>query len=781
MSKPTYEELEKRVKELEKAETGRKNAEEELRASEEKYRSVFENTGTATVIVENDTIISMSNAEFEKLSGYTREEIEGNMSWTDFVVKDELERMKKYHHERRKKGGKAPNQYEFRFVDKNKIIKDIFLVTDGISGTKKSVASLLDITNRKRMEEALRMSEERFKDLAEMLPEAVFETDREINLTYANRRAYELFGYSEGDQVLGMSGLEFIAPKDRNRTKANIAMRMRGNDPGTVEYQALKKDGSVFPVLFHASPIMKKGKLFGFRGIIVDITEHKKSEETLKESEERLRMVVENMPVMMDAFDDKGTIIIWNRECEEVTGYNADEIVGNPRVAELLYPNEDYRTYIIEQLVKYGSNFRNHEWVITCKDGSKKTISWSNISEKFPIPGWYSWAIGVDVTERKQLEEERAKASKLESIGILAGGIAHDFNNILAAILGNISLAKMYIENRSEAEKLLSEVEKASLRAKDLTQQLLTFAKGGSPVKEISELPELIKETIKFSLRGSNVRYRTSIPYDLWPANIDKGQISQAVGNLVINAQQAMPEGGTINITVENVIVTAENNLPLQEGKYVKISIIDKGTGISAEHLPKIFDPYFTTKQKGSGLGLATTYSIIHRHDGHITVESEDGVGTTFYIYLPASSKEIEKKEAVNEESKVITGKILVMDDEPAIRKIVYEILARCGSEIEVANDGEEAIKLYKKAMDSGKPFDIVIMDLTIPGGMGGKDAIKKLLKIDSEVKAVISSGYADDPVVSNYKEFGFKDKISKPYKIEELKKVLNEVLSKGK
>jgi len=439
MSKPTYEELEKRVKELEKAEAGRKKAVEELRASEEKYRSVFENTGTATLIVENDTIISMSNAEFGKLSGYTREEIEGNMSWTDFIVKDDLERMKKYHHERRKKGGKAPNQYEFRFVDKNKNIKDIFVVVDGISGTKKSVASLLDITDRKRVENELRMSEERFRDLAEMLPEAVFETDKEINLTYANRRAFELLGYTKEDHVLGMSGLEFIAPKDHNRTKANIAMRMRGNDPGTVEYQALKKDGTTFPVLFHASPIMNEGELFGFRGIIVDITEHKKSEEAIKESEERLRMVVENMPVMMDAFDEKGFINIWNRECEEVTGYSADEIVGNPRVAELLYPNEDFRTYLVEQNVKYGGNFRNHEWVITCKDSSKKTISWSNISEQFPIPGWYSWAIGVDITERKQLEEERTKASKLESIGILAGGIAHDFNNILAAILGNIS------------------------------------------------------------------------------------------------------------------------------------------------------------------------------------------------------------------------------------------------------------------------------------------------------------------------------------------------------
>ncbi|HDY88866.1 MAG TPA: response regulator, partial [bacterium] len=268
---------------------------------------------------------------------------------------------------------------------------------------------------------------------------------------------------------------------------------------------------------------------------------------------------------------------------------------------------------------------------------------------------------------------------------------------------------------------------------------------------------------------------------DLWTTEVDKGQISQVIGNLVINAQQAMPDGETINIKAENVNVTPKDNLPLQGGNYIKISVGDKGIGIPAEQLTKIFDPYFTTKQKGSGLGLATTYSIIHRHDGHITVKSEIGIGTTFHIYLPASAEQVKKKEGVKEETTTITGKILVMDDEEMVRNFVSKALKSFGNETEVARDGAEAIEKYKKAMDSDKPFDAVILDLTIPGGMGGKQAVKKLLEIDSDAKAVVSSGYANDPVVSNFEAYGFSGFIPKPYMLEELKKVLNNVMSEKK
>lgn len=382
-------------------------------------------------------------------------------------------------------------------------------------------------------------------------------------------------------------------------------------------------------------------------------------------------------------------------------------------------------------------------------------------------------------TERKNMEAELQKAQKLGSLGILAGGIAHNFNNILTAIAGNISLAKMYAKPGLEVFDILTEAEKASLKAKNLVQQLLTFSTGGMPKKKAISIAKLIKDSANFALSGSNVRCAFSILDDLWTVEVDEDQISHAINNLIINAKQAMSEGGVIKVSTENITIGSENFLPLKDGKYINISIEDQGSGIPEEDLQKIFDPYFTTKQGGSGLGLATAYSIIKKHDGHITVESKPGVGTTSYIYLPAYE---EKILTMNSEGKVsITssgrGKILVMDDEEIVSSVVGRMLAQCGYEADFAKDGTEAITLYKKAKASDQPFEAVIIDLIIFGGMGGKEAIKKLFEIDPDVKAIVSSGYSSDPVMANFKDYGFKSVLSKPYKMEELCKVLHSVI----
>jgi CheY-like chemotaxis protein len=317
------------------------------------------------------------------------------------------------------------------------------------------------------------------------------------------------------------------------------------------------------------------------------------------------------------------------------------------------------------------------------------------------------------------------------------------------------------------------------MRAKDLTQQLLTFSKGGIPIKKNIRCAELIKETAAFTLSGSNVRCEFSLLEDLWSVEIDEGQISQVINNLVINADQAMPEGGIIKISAENVTVGTEEALSLQEGNYIKITIQDQGIGIPKDHLNKIFDPYFTTKHKGSGLGLAVAYSIIKNHEGHLGVESELGVGSTFTIYLPASQKQpLTKKEA---EKKVITGKgkILVMDDEEVIREAIDEILTHLGYQVEFARNGEEAIALYKNTKGSRQTFDAIIMDLTVPGGMGGKDAIQKLIEIDPEVKAIVSSGYSTDPVMADFEKYGFSGVVAKPYNIRELSETLYRIINK--
>ncbi len=367
------------------------------------------------------------------------------------------------------------------------------------------------------------------------------------------------------------------------------------------------------------------------------------------------------------------------------------------------------------------------------------------------------------------------KADKLESVGILAGGIAHDFNNILTSILGNICLAKMQVKHEDDIFDLLSAAEKASMRAQGLTRQLLTFAKGGAPIKETASLQKLIKESSLFMLQGSKSVCELQIAEDLWPVDADVGQISQVISNIVINANQAMPEGGIIRIAAENLMPEKIDEVPINKGKYIRISIKDQGVGIAEKHIAKIFDPYFTTKQAGSGLGLATAYSIIKKHNGHIFVVSLPGTGTTFDIYLPVSDNRIQvKEEAVLLKGR---GKILVMDDDEHLKKIAKKMLDMLGYESELARDGDEAIEMYKKAMESGKPYDTVFLDLTVSGGMGGAEAVKILLKMDPEVKAIVCSGYSGGEVVSNFREYGFKGMMPKPFGLHALGKVLNDVL----
>jgi two-component system cell cycle sensor histidine kinase/response regulator CckA len=370
------------------------------------------------------------------------------------------------------------------------------------------------------------------------------------------------------------------------------------------------------------------------------------------------------------------------------------------------------------------------------------------------------------------------KAQKLESLGILAGGIAHDFNNLLTSVIGNLSLMELYARSGKDVIGLLEETRNASQQTKSLTQQLLTFSKGGEPVRKQVCISKLVRDAVRFALSGSRVRYELSTPDDLWWAEIDEGQIHQVINNLLINAEQAMPRGGELEVSAENVVVQANDTLPLKGGKYVKISIRDHGVGIPEKFLDRIFDPYFSTKPQGSGLGLAITYSVVRKHKGHINVESELGVGTTFHLYLPASDRQIFVLEEMKEERpRTGRGRVLLMDDQPDIRKMVKRMLTHLGYQVEVAGNGQEAIALYQEAVKSPEAFDAVILDLTIPGGMGGKEVIQKLREIDPQVKAIVSSGYANEAVMSDYEQYGFRGVVAKPYEIKELSEIVSKVI----
>jgi signal transduction histidine kinase/ActR/RegA family two-component response regulator len=404
--------------------------------------------------------------------------------------------------------------------------------------------------------------------------------------------------------------------------------------------------------------------------------------------------------------------------------------------------------------------------------------------------------LNKEIIERKQAEDEKNKletqlqqAQKMEAIGTLAGGIAHDFNNMLTSVFGNISIAKMDTKPGTKIFELLTEAENAGMRAKDLTARLITFSKGGDPVKERGSIGELVRDTVSSSLSGPDINYESSIADDLSLVEFDENQMRHVIHNIVINATEAMSGQGTIKVYCEDVDIGEKDGLALKHGKYVKISIKDQGPGIPEENLTKIFDPYFSTKEmgsdKGMGLGLAVCHSIVKKHDGLITVESELGIGTTFIIYLsvylPTPEKEIKEpkpvKKAMREKPVTGGGRILVMDDEDMVRDVFAAMLSKLGYEVEVAVEGSEAIEMYKKAKESGKSYDGVILDLTNKIGMGGKEAIKKLLGVDPGIKAIVATGYSNDPIVTKFREYGFCGALTKPFFMDELSKAVKEVL----
>ncbi len=388
------------------------------------------------------------------------------------------------------------------------------------------------------------------------------------------------------------------------------------------------------------------------------------------------------------------------------------------------------------------------------------------------------WLLKRNITEKKRTEQEILKGQKLESLGVLAGGIAHDFNNLLTGILGNISMVQANSNVDFVAAERLQEAGRAVRRAQNLTQQLLTFSKGGAPIKTSASIADLLRDSTRFVLRGSSVRCQFSLPADLWPVEMDPGQISQVIENLTINSVQAMPQGGTVFVHARNTEIRPGGSLPLKEGKYVRVSIADQGSGIPKKDLQRIFDPYFTTKEKGSGLGLATSYSIVKRHGGLLAVRSRLGVGTIVSFFLPCSPRAVAMADAARY-SRVTkgTGRILVMDDDDLIIDLAGELLSSLGYEVTLAKNGGEAVTIYRNAKRQGRPFDLVILDLTVPGGMGGKQTLSELLSIDTHVKAIASSGYSDDPVMSDPMRFGFNAVLPKPYDVLQLSRVVHAVL----
>lgn len=517
-----------------------------------------------------------------------------------------------------------------------------------------------------------------------------------------------------------------------------------------------------------------------------EVAERTIAEDLLAEEKERLAVTLRSIGDGVITIDTSGNILLVNRIAERLTGCKQEFATGLPLASVLRIFDEKSRIPLENpalRLIKQdnGSHFPFRA-LLVARDNTERIIE-----ESASIMSDHeNRTIGVvivfrDITDRQKLENELARTQKLESLGLLAGGIAHDFNNILTAVFGNIILARMNTCEDSPAFERLSEAENAMVRAKELTQQLLTFSKGGAPVKETADITSIIIDSTKFMLRGSPSRCEFALDPGLWTVDVDLGQISQVINNIVINADHAMPEGGIIHVSALNCILEKGTSLPLAPGRYVKITITDKGEGISRENLARIFDPYFTTKAKGSGLGLSTARSIIRKHSGHIDLESEVGKGTSVHIYLPASEKIPESSRTFEPPPSRGSGRILVMDDEEAILEMVSELLSHFGYRSGSARDGEEAIAMYKEAAAANDPYSVVIMDLTIPGGLGGKETIARLLEFDPLVRAIVSSGYSTDPIMANFRQYGFIGILTKPYTAKEMSEVIRKVMTSKK
>ena len=522
--------------------------------------------------------------------------------------------------------------------------------------------------------------------------------------------------------------------------------------------------------------------------MVRDVTERKRFEQQIAAEKESLGVTLRAIGDGVITTDVNGKEIMLNSEAEKLTGWSSNEAIGQPLksvfdvtvdlAAQAKVQKSGYRSEAQSILLNLPDNV-----TLTSRDGNERVIE----QVASPIRDNKNEVAGVvlvfrDITARQRAEAERRKAETLEQLGLLAGGIAHDFNNLLTAIIGNISLASLLLSPDDEMAERLDDAKNASLRARDLAQQLLTFARGGAPIKKTASIGKLIQDTVSFSLRGSHNRSEFAFGADLSSAEIDAGQISQVIANLVVNADQAMPNGGTLHVSSENFSYSATTTpgVPdLAAGDYVRIRIRDEGVGIPAKYMKRIFDPYFTTKPKGSGLGLATAYSIIKNHNGLMTVESEVHVGTTFTIYLPAALDQEMPVEAPRTFTPAMpgTGRVLVVDDEDAIRDLVEFTLTQLGYKVWQAATSLEGVNIYREKFEAGERFDAVILDLTLPGGIGGKEALKKLIEIDPTVNAIVSSGYATDATMSRYQDFGFRGVIAKPYEAAELGKIVHDVI----
>ncbi len=640
---------------------------------------------------------------------------------------------------------------------------------------------MLDRTQGRNFDETPEKCARYFRNLLEHAGDAIFVLDADSGrVVDCNRRACDSLGYTR-EELYRMS-VPDIDLRYKVQEVRDLWERLRPDDPVTIEGLHRRKDGSVFPVEVRIV-LLDQSEPKLVMSIVRDITSRTVVEKALVESEKKLRDIATHMGEGLYVLDAEGHITFMNTAAEQLLGWSMADLEGKNAHSIVHHCRQDgvplaLSDCPIRKVIESGQQFTSSEEVFVRKDGAVFPVSIiaSPIIEDGRIVA--SVATFRDITEMKRMQRELAKIQKLESVGTLAGGIAHDFNNLLQAILGHISLAKLYTDPSGTAYQQLTRAEDASEQARELSFRLLTFAKGGEPFRKVASMADLLRQTVELSLSGSNVAAVFIIPDDLRLVRIDEGQMRQVISNLSVNALEAMPNGGVLTVAAENAVLDGKEGLPVRTGDYLHISFSDTGCGIPSKQISLIFDPYFTTKmmgsEKGMGLGLSICHSVISKHEGLITVESGLGKGSTFHVYLPA----VHESEQAAKPAAASRRRILFMDDDARVREIVAQMVDFLGYDVELVEKGEDAVEAYQKAKDAGKDFAAVFLDVTVQGGMGGELAMRRLLELDPSVKGVISSGYVDAPIMTDYNSYGFSGAIPKPYRIEDLRNLLSDILA---
>jgi PAS domain S-box-containing protein len=763
--------------------TLRKEAERRLRDSEDRFRSIFENAIDGIMIADVETQRQIeANKAICAMLGYTRDELV-KLNVEDIHPRENLPGIvQTFERQLRGEISLAENIPMLR-KDGTVFPADINAVTVDLGGRPCLIGIFRDITERKRAEE----ENDRLARAVSIVTEGIAVTDEQDRFIYLNDAHAKTYGYLQSELMgktwRSLTPREFVPLVEQEMART---LRRRENGVWSGEAPGVRKDGTKIATEITATARWtEKGEYAGHICVVRDITERKRAEEKIRQSEDFIRGILDTVDEGFIVIGRDYRILTANKAYCAQVGLPVDKVIGkycyelSHKVSRPCY-EEGEECAVRQVFATGGPHAALHKH--TDREGHILYVE----TKGFPIKDASGAVASVietinNITERHLLEEERLKTQKLESIGTLAGGIAHDFNNLLQGVFGYISMAKLTLDQREKSLAMLAQAEKALHQSVNLTSQLLTFSKGGKPVRKNLSLAPVIENAATFALSGSRTGYRLAADESLWRVEADEGQIGQVIQNIVLNADQAMPEGGAIEIAARN-IPEGDAAAPqgLRRGNYVALSISDGGIGIPAEYLAKIFDPYFTTKEKGSGLGLATSYSIVRNHDGMISVASVPGKGSTFIVYIPAS-RAAQEQAAASASAVPVAGRkcrVLVMDDEPVVRVVAGELLRELGHEAEFAEHGDSAIEKYRRAKAEGRPFDVVILDLTIRDGKGGAETLRELLAIDPCVKAVVSSGYSDDQVIATYLQHGFCSFLKKPYDMQELSRVLDEAMA---